>query len=99
MLIRLIRIILYVLDSDRFRMVYSCGRSFQELLAFVFFSFQVYPVMLNSESFEVLSALQASERGYVVRVRIHGREGSETFLWQLSDDGKGWKTDAVMPDS
>ena len=63
-----------------------------------------YPMLLNSQNFTLLSALQLSPTEYTVRVEILGNleTGNEKniIVWQLSDsgDGTGWRTDAVMPD-
>eukprot|EP00435_Cladocopium_sp_Y103_P005726 s4255_g1.t2 len=63
-----------------------------------------YPLLLNSQNFTLLSALQLGPTEYAVRVEILGnlQMGNQKgiFVWQLSDsgDGTGWRTDAVMPD-
>lgn len=62
-----------------------------------------YPILLNSASFSVLSALSLGQDGYIVRVEVTGNDAVGSmrtrFQWRLSNHGQlGWKTDAVMPD-
>jgi len=64
-----------------------------------------YPILLNSSSFSVLSALRVGEGRYAVRVRVVAGDSfglggeEEVFFWQLSKTESCWMTDAVMPEA
>ncbi|CAK0838402.1 unnamed protein product, partial [Prorocentrum cordatum] len=61
-----------------------------------------YPVLLNSASFSILSALPIGNVTYAVRVEVVGNGDTggsvRRFMWTLSNVGSGWRTDSVILD-
>ncbi|CAE8703918.1 unnamed protein product [Polarella glacialis] len=63
-----------------------------------------YSALLNSEDFQVLSAVPLNASTQAVRVSIktgpefQGGRGLQYFMWVLSNDSGGWRTDSVMHD-
>ena len=61
-----------------------------------------YAPLLNSTDFSILSADSNEDGSYVVLVKVTANKaaGGNTvvFRWQLTNDGSGWRTNAVMQD-
>eukprot|EP00747_Dinoflagellata_sp_TGD_P092574 gnl/TRDRNA2_/TRDRNA2_165459_c0_seq1.p1 gnl/TRDRNA2_/TRDRNA2_165459_c0~~gnl/TRDRNA2_/TRDRNA2_165459_c0_seq1.p1 ORF type:complete len:238 (+),score=25.54 gnl/TRDRNA2_/TRDRNA2_165459_c0_seq1:36-716(+) len=59
--------------------------------------YQGYPALVNSKDFTILSAIPIGENVYLVRIEVLVKDQTEPlrYVWQLSNDGSGWRTDAV----